>query len=164
MKKFINEIKPYVLIVVVVVLFRNFIATPAIVNGDSMIPILKDHDIVIVNKLILKTNDIERFDVVVINNDEDGDRIIKRVIGLPNEKIEYKDNKLYINGKLKSYNIDFEDTDDFSTETGKDEYFVLGDNRNISKDSRILGNFNTKDIIGIVHFRLYPFDKIGFIK
>lgn len=160
----IKELMSYVIIIVVVVLFRSFIATPAVVNGDSMYDTLKNHDLVIINKITLSINDINRFDIVVIKNDADNDRIIKRVIGLPNEKIEYKDNILYINDKEVKADIQFEDTEDFIFETKDNEYFVLGDNRDISKDSRFLGAFDRKNIIGKVGFRFYPFDKIGTIK
>ena len=86
------------------------------------------------------------------------------MIGLPNETIEYKDNKLYINAKLIETKLSFEYTDDFKVETKEDEYFVLGDNRDVSKDSRMLGNFNKKDIVGRVGIRFYPFDKVGYVK
>ena len=86
------------------------------------------------------------------------------MIGLPNETIEYKDNKLYINGKLIETKLSFEYTDDFKVETKEDEYFVLGDNRDVSKDSRMLGSFNKKDIVGRVGIRFYPFDKVGYVK
>jgi signal peptidase I len=166
MRKFINEIKPYVLIVIIVVLFRSFIATPAVVNGDSMDDTLNDKNLVIINKIILKINNIDRFDIVVIKNNTDGDKIIKRVIGLPNETIEYKDNVLYIDGEKMTIpsKLNFEFTNDFTAETKENEYFVLGDNRDVSKDSRYLGNFNIDDIIGKVDFRFYPFDRIGFVK
>ena len=164
MKKFLRELLPYLIIVICVVLFRSYIATPASVNGESMNDTLKNHDLVIINKIILNINDINRFDIVVLRNDFDNDRIIKRVIGLPNEKIEYKNNILYINDKEVKTNIKFENTEDFIAETSDNEYFVLGDNRDISKDSRYLGNFNRSSIIGKVNFRFYPFDKIGFIE
>lgn len=125
---------------------------------------LNNHDLVIINKLVYRIKPIERFDIVVVNNEEDNDRIIKRLIGLPNETIEYKDNKLYINGELIETKLSFKDTDDFKVETKDDEYFVLGDNRPVSKDSRILGSFSKKDIIGRVGIRFYPFDKVGYVK
>ena len=164
MKKFWNNIKSYVYIIICVVLFRTFIATPAIVNGDSMYATLNDGEVIIINKVIKYFKNFERFEIVVIKNVEDEDRIIKRIIGLPNEKIEYKYNKLYINDEQVKPDISFEITDDFVYTTKDDEYFVMGDNRDISKDSRILGTFKKDDIIGRVGFVLYPFNKIGFVK
>ena len=164
MKKIWYSIKDYVYIVLIVVLIRTFLITPAAVAGSSMESTLNNHDLVIINKLVYRIKPIERFDIVVVNNDEDNDRIIKRVIGLPNETIEYKDNKLYINGKLIETKLSFEYTDDFKVETKEDEYFVLGDNRDVSKDRRILVNFNKKDIVGRVGIRFYPCDKVGYVK
>ena len=164
MKKFINDLIPYIIIVIVVVLFRTFIMTPAVVDGLSMYDTLNDHDIVIINKIVIKTNNINIFDIVVLKNNEDGDKIIKRIIGLPGEKIEYKDNKLYINGKEIEDNFKTNETTDFTAETKENEYFVLGDNRELSKDSRYLGNFKKENIIGKVDFRFYPFDKLGFVE
>ena len=132
MKKFINDLIPYIIIVIVVVLFRTFIMTPAVVDGLSMYDTLNDHDIVL--------------------------------IGLPGEKIEYKDNKLYINGEEIEDNFKANETADFTAETKENEYFVLGDNRKLSKDSRYLGNFKKENIIGKVDFRFYPFDKFGFVE
>ena len=168
MKKIWNEIKPYIYIVVIVVLFRTFVATPAVVDGDSMVGTLNNNDLVVLNKIIMHFNNIDRFDIVVIENDKDQgqDKIIKRVIGLPNEKIEYKDNVLYINDKQVKMNsgVTYETTEDFVAQTKDNEYFVLGDNRDISKDSRYVGNFTKDEILGKVDFRFYPFDKIGFVK
>ena len=95
-KNIIKELYPYVMIVVVVVLFRTFIATPVRVDGASMDSTLNDGDILILNKL--NTN-YERFDVVVvevtINNKKS--KLVKRIIGMPGESIKYKNNELYIN-------------------------------------------------------------------
>ena len=159
-----SNIKDYVYIVLAVVLIRTFIVTPAIVSGDSMDDTLKDGQLVILNKLIYRIDDIERFDIVVVKNKEDNDKIIKRVIGLPNETIEYIDNKLYINGNLVLTNFKAKDTANFKTITKEGEYFVMGDNRPVSKDSRMLGNFTSKDIVGKVGFRIFPFNKVGSIK
>lgn len=164
MKKVWNSIKDYVYIVLAVLIIRTYIVTPAIVDGDSMNNTLLDGQIVILNKITYRFNDVNRFDIVVIENREDNDKIIKRIIGLPNEKIRYADNKLYINDKLIETNLSFKKTQDFEYETKNDEYFVLGDNRVVSKDSRILGNFKKEDIVGKVSIRIYPLDRIGSIK
>ncbi len=165
MKKFWNVIKDYVYIVIAVLLIRTFLCTPAIVDGSSMDTTLAAGQMVIINKLHYRIKDIKRFDIVVVRNEEDKDKIIKRVIGLPNEHISYKEGKLYINGVLKEVkDVTFQATDDFEYQTKEGEYFVLGDNRPVSKDSRILGPFTKKDILGRVKLRLFPFNKIGIVK
>ena len=161
--KFWKEALDYIIIIVVVVLIRTFLVTPAIVDGASMDDTLKDGQLVLINKLIYRIDDIKRFDIVVVSNKEEKDKIIKRVIGMPKEKIEYKNNKLYINDRLVETNIKFKDTEDFITTTGKGEYLVLGDNRPVSKDGRVLGNFTKKEILGRVKYRLFPFSKFGKI-
>jgi signal peptidase I len=164
MKKFWDTIKDYVYIIIVVVLIRTFLVTPAIVEGNSMNDNLKNNDLVIINKLTYRINDINRFDVVVVKNDADKDKIIKRVIGLPNETIIYRNNKLYINNEEVKVDIVFKDTDDFEYTTKDNEYFVMGDNRPVSKDSRYLGAFKREKIVGKVSIRLFPFNKFGFVK
>jgi signal peptidase I len=164
MNKFWKEAKDYIIIIVVVVVIRTFLVTPAIVDGTSMDYTLEDGQLVIVNKIVYKMNDVDRFDIVVLNNDQDGDKIIKRVIGLPNETIEYNNNQLYVNGKLVEQHYEVKPTEDFIVKTGDNEYFVLGDNRMVSKDSRMLGNFKEEDIVGRVNFRLLPFKEFGFIE
>ena len=164
MKKFWNAIKDYVYIVIVVVLIRTFLVTPALVDGDSMNDNLYNNDLVIINKLVYRISDIKRFDIVVVKNDFDKDKIIKRVIALPNETLIYRNNKLYIDGKEIKTDITFKDTEDFEYTTKDGEYFVLGDNRPNSKDSRYLGPFKKDKILGRVLIRLFPFNKIGKIK
>ena len=159
--KFWHTIKDYVFIILAVVLIRSFLVTPAVVDGGSMDTTLADGQVVFINKLAYKIGDIERFDIVVLNTEED--KIIKRVIGLPNETIEYKNNILYINDEAISTNLKFKDTTDFKATTGSGEYFVLGDNRPLSKDSRMVGNFTKKDFVGRVNFRIWPFNKFGTI-
>ena len=164
MNKFWKEAKDYILIIIAVLIIRTFIVTPAIVDGASMDYTLEDGQVVFINKFVYNIKDVERFDIVVLNNEEDNDRIIKRIIGLPNETIEYNNNQLYINGKLVEQNYEVEATEDFTVVTKENEYFVLGDNRDVSKDSRMLGNFNEKDIIGRVNFRILPIKKFGSIQ
>lgn len=162
--KLFKEIIPYIIIVVVVVLIRTFIITPVNVDGDSMYPTLRNKEI-----LILKKYDktIDRFDIVVFKNGKDD--LIKRVIGLPGETLKYRDNKLYINDKqikdvlllTKTYDFSLSDLD--LEVIPDDYYFVLGDNRINSLDSRNIGLISIKDIKGTVSFRLFPFNKIGSI-
>ena len=163
MKKVWDSIKDYVYIIVAVLLIRTFLVTPAIVSGASMDNTLEDGQLVIINKLIYRISDIKRFDIVVVNNISGNDKIIKRVIGLPNEKIEYRQNRLYINDELVEVDFQYKETDNFSYTTKDGEYFVLGDNRPVSKDSRMLGVFTKDDFIGRVKYRLYPFSKFGKI-
>ncbi len=158
---FVKSLFSYIIIVLVVVLIRTFLFTPAIVNGSSMEKTLYDGELVIVNKIKLLSG-VDRFDIVISRIDDE--LLIKRVIGLPNEIIEYKNNCLFINGELVEMPIEFEETDDFYYETKDDEYFLMGDNRDISKDSRIIGGFFREDIIGIVDLVIFPLDKIGFVK
>ena len=111
MKKVWKEIRDYVIIIVVVLLIRTFLTTPAIVDGASMDDTLNDGQLVFINKIVYRVSDIKRFDIVVIRNELENDKIIKRVIGLPNETIEYKDNNLYINDRLVKTRLNFKRSD-----------------------------------------------------
>ena len=164
MTKIIKTLLPYIVIVVVVVLIRTFIITPVIVVGDSMYPTLDDGQILLLNKIDYKFNDIERFDIVVIKLEKN--EIIKRIIGLPGETVEYRNNVLYINGHEIENEYNFE-TDDFTLKSicncskipdGK--YLVLGDNRTVSSDSRIIGLIDEKDIKGKTTISLWPIKKV----
>ena len=161
MKKFILDIIPYIVIVIVVVLIRSFIVTPIRVSGPSMNPTLKSGYIMILNKLAK----IDRYDIVVINSKKSPNVLIKRVIGLPGETIEVKDGDIYINDKKIKDKYGSGTTGDFEKITiPKNEYFVMGDNRPVSADSRIFGTFSKKDIKGTTKLVLYPFNKIGNVK
>lgn len=159
-KSFMKGLYPYIVIIIVVVLIRTFIITPGIVNGESMENTLYDGNFVLVNKIGLWFG-IERFDIVVVKLETD--TIIKRVIGLPGDTVRYADNILYINGEEINTPIEFETTDDFTMVAKNDEYIVLGDNRNISKDSRVIGPIKRNQIKGKVNIVLYPFDKFGVV-
>lgn len=168
-KRFFKNVYPYVVVVILVILIRSFLITPAVVDGDSMNPTLEDHNIVILNKLDYKMNDIKRFDIVVIN--WKGQKLIKRVIGLPSEHIEYKNDSLFIDGFKISENFKHKSTDDFKLESigykdiPGDKYFVVGDNRSDSDDSRFnVGLVDKKDILGSASIRIFPITKLGKIK
>lgn len=168
--KIIKEIIPYIIIVIVVVLLRLFIITPVQVIGNSMSPTLENGEILLLSKKLITGSKYDRFDIVVIKYNNE--TIIKRIIGLPGEKIEYIDNTLYVDGEIVKENFEHDDTYDFSIEDigpdvekiPDDSYLVLGDNRGVSMDSRIIGFINKKDISGKVSFRLFPFKHFGFLK
>ncbi len=156
--KLLKSLIPYIIIIILVVLIRTFIMTPVKVNGNSMYPTLEGNEIMLLNKL----GKIDRFDIVVIKLEGESNNLIKRIIGLPGETVEIKNNKIYINDKLLedeygygvTYNID-------PVTLGDDEYYILGDNRIISLDSRAFGKINAKEIKGTANFIMYPFSKVG---
>lgn len=158
--KLIKDLIPYIVIIIVVILIRTFIVTPVKVNGTSMYPTLKGNEVMLLNKL----GRIDRFDIVVLKIDEENDNLIKRIIGLPGETIEIKDNHIYINDELLedtygygvTYNID-------KVILEEDEYFILGDNRQVSLDSRVFGKIKRKEIKGTTNFVLFPFKSFGKI-
>lgn len=166
MKKIFKEIFPYIIIILVVVLIRTFLVTPIRVQGLSMYPTLDDKDLLLLAKC---DQSYERFDIVIL--DYHGERLVKRIIGLPGESVSYTDNQLYINGEeveesFLPENLEFSDFDTLligHEKIPEGNYFVVGDNRNNSTDSRVFGVVNKKDILGTAVFRLYPFHKIGGI-
>ena len=171
MKNFIKGLIPYIFIVIFVVTFRTLIATPVVVYGPSMEPTLKNGNLLILYKLPQK---FSRFDVVIVKTKINGnkERLVKRVIGLPGDSIEYKNSTLYINGK-KVKDKFAKNTNKFSLEDLYDMkripngyYFVMGDNRRVSLDSRDarVGLIKENEIVGKAIFRFWPFNKMGTIK
>lgn len=153
-----------VLICAVIISFilLRFILMPCEVNGSSMYPLLHDKDRAYSFR-ISKLFGIDRFDICIIDVEEKF--IVKRVIGMPNDTIEFKDNVLYINGE--SYDEPYLDnvkTDDFEITLKDDEYFCMGDNREVSKDSRYYGPFSSKQIIATKMLVVYPFESFGVKK
>lgn len=121
---------------------------------------LKDKDIMLLDEISYRFKDIQRFDIVVIKYKDE--YLIKRIIGLPGETVYYKDNQLYINGKKVKEKFKHEITKDFSEITiTEGEYFVLGDNRTNSTDSRIIGSINKKNIKGKTNFTIFPLNRFG---
>ena len=159
LKNVLKEYLPYVVIIIVVLIIKSNVVAPIKVNGRSMNNTLKDGDIMILDIIGYRTSKLKRFDIVVIDNGKD--YLIKRVIGLPNEEIEYKDNKLYINGKEINDKYSKGKTEDFRVKVDNNSYFVLGDNREDSLDSRYYGAFNKKKILGKTSFTVFPFDRFG---
>lgn len=176
-KELLHTILFFVGLAAVLFLLREFVFTPVVVKGHSMDPTLADGERVIA----LKNTEIKRFDIVTFPApDEPKKSYIKRVIGLPGDTVESKNDVLYINGKevkepyLDEFKSEVTDgqplTFDFSLHevTGKEtvpdgEYFVLGDNRRNSKDGRMIGFIEKGKISGDVKFVLWPLNRFGTI-
>ncbi len=170
-KEFIIDTLKYILTIVVVIFIVIYVATVQQVVGPSMSPNFKDQEIVLLNKFNYRIFNIKRFDVVSLKYD--GTKyLIKRIIGLPGEAIEYKDNTLYVDGTKVSEEFLKADiiTTDFSLarlgyeKIPDDMYLVLGDNRENSLDSREIGLIKKKDILGKVNLRIWPINRFGYIK
>ena len=177
-KKAMSFVMQLILLVVLVVVLRNVMGT-VLVKGSSMEPNFNHGDLVFINKLSTSIGSPERGDVVICKLDEDSahENIIKRVIGLPGDEIDIVENEedddvydLYVNGEyiqedflgepmMTSGNIEY------PFEVPEDSYFVMGDNRNESLDSRreSVGAIHKDDLMGKVVLRLYPFSDFGLI-
>jgi signal peptidase I len=159
-----KEYISYIVIVIIVVLVRSFIVTPIMVHGQSMYDTLSGNEIM----LLWKKKDIKRFDIVVAEyNPEHGNKetLIKSVYALPNETIKCENGIIYINDKKLEDNYEYGHTNDFEAITLKeDEYFLMGDNREVSLDSRYFGPIRIGDIKGTTDFIIYPFNKIGKVQ
>lgn len=157
---------------VVFFLITRFLVNPIQVVGSSMYPTLVDQERGF-SSVISKHFEIERFDIVVVEAAEH-DFWVKRVIGLPNDTVEYRNDVLYINNEAVSQ--DFLDeayvanevekygyfTENFGPVTlGSDEYFLMGDNRHHSTDSRVVGVFKQDQITSVGVMIYYPFNRIG---
>ena len=158
--KIIKEILPYILIIIAVILIRTFIITPVRVDGASMDQTLEDGQILLLYKLA----NVDYGDIVVLDEEKEGEIIIKRIIGMPGDTVSIRDNTVYVNGEEVEEDYAYGETSDYEEITlDDDEYFILGDNRPISKDSRYFGPVKEDEIIGKVIFRLWPFNKFGTI-
>lgn len=164
-----------VLAIVLAVFFRSVLFASYVVDGESMEPTLYDGNLLMVNKMIYNLSDVNRFDVIVFHANEDDD-YVKRVIGLPGDELEYKDDKLYVNGEyveedfLNGYvqaSNSWPTTDNFTLEetTGEEtvpegKLFVMGDNREDSLDSRSFGFISTNQIVGKVDVSYWPLSQM----
>ncbi len=156
-----------------VFLVTTYVGQRTRVEGHSMEPALSDGDNLIVDKISYRFHDPERFDIIIFPYQwEPNIYYIKRIIGLPGETIQIDDEgNIYIDGEVlqEHYGLERIKNPGSAREPitlGEDEYFVLGDNRNNSEDSRFtqVGVIHRDDIVGRAWLRIYPFDRIGFIR
>ena len=158
-KNYFRELLPYFIIILVVIFIKVFIVSPIRVNGESMDSTLHDGDIMLLDEVSYRFSDIQRFDIVVIHREDE--YLIKRVIGLPGEKIKYVDGKLYVNGKYVKEDFEHKKTNDFSAIIDEENYFVMGDNRTNSTDSRSFGTVSRDRILGKTSLTIFPFSRFG---
>ena len=175
-RSILGELLSWLIYIVIVVILSlgiiTFIGQRTKVSGHSMETTLSDGDNLIVDKISYRFRDPERFEIIVFPFQyEEHTYYIKRIIGLPGETVQVIDGYVYINGEVLDENYGLEVMDDpgIAAEPitlGEDEYFVLGDNRNHSSDSRdpSVGVLHRDDILGRAWIRIWPFDKFGVIK
>jgi signal peptidase I len=180
-------IKVFVVSAIVILLFVNFVAHPVRVDGRSMYPTLKDGEFGFTNVGGVLLNGVERGDIVVATMEEEGQKThwVKRVIGLPGDTVSCVNDVVYINGKVldetkyiapdyrqslvdkfgyfnKVPNADNTNVEDFEeVKLGDDEYYVMGDNRPYSKDSRYVGPVKKSQIFAKKMLVLLPISDIG---
>jgi signal peptidase I len=175
---FLDLVETVVIALSIFLVVYLFFMQPHQVNGQSMVPNFQSGEYVLTDKISYKIGEPKRGDVIVFHAPESascpkgtGCDFIKRVLGLPGETIEVKDNSIYVNGAaLKEQYI----PSDFETAAGKytknkpvllgpNEYFVSGDNRPYSSDSRAWGPIQKSDIVGKAFFRYWPLSEMGAI-
>lgn len=161
MKKILKENIGYIVLILLIIIVRMYLVTPVRVSGHSMDRTLKNGEIMLLNK----TASYTRKSIVVVSKEVEGNTIIKRIIALPGERIKCEDGVIYINNKKYEEKYVFGNNTDFEEITlKKDEYFVMGDNRTVSLDSRFFGPVKAKYIEGVSDIVLFPFNKVGKVK
>ena len=167
-RQIFSLVKYYVICVAVVLLLSNFVAKPVVIRGTSMNPTLENFDLPCPTSSIVLGGRCERFDIVVVQSEEG--EIVKRVVGIPGDTISYVNGVLSVNGTQieEDYIIDdpkkhHADMDVYEMTLGPDEYFLMGDNRTGSTDSRYFGPFHRSDIISKDLLVLFPFNRIRLV-
>ncbi len=175
--EFIKDTFGYIITFIVIALIFTFVVAVAPVAGNSMSPTLNDGDMVIVSRCSYLFTDIKRNEIVIFK-DSNKKKYVKRVIGLPGERIDYLNGYLHINGETYEENLINAETNNFMFEDicpeyncpasviPENHYLVLGDNRGESQDSRdpIIGLVSKNKIMGKIVFRILPFSDFGATK
>lgn len=176
--EFLRDFMGYIITLVVIILIYTFVVSFQPIAGNSMTPNLMEGDIVVISKLSYLFSEPKRNEIIVFKSN-DGKRFVKRIIGLPGEKIDYLDGIIYINDESFKETVIGEDviTNNFmfvdicskekcsDSKIPKDYYLVLGDNREDSQDSRDpeIGLIKKNQLEGKVIFRIWPINELGKI-
>lgn len=160
--------KSFFFYLALIVLFRMYVIEPHSVSGSSMDETFHTSDYVLVDKISYAFSNPQRGDVIVFNppvKDRNEDRFIKRIIGVPGDQvIVQKNGDTYVNGKKQAEPFVTHQSDRTASSTlGENEFFVMGDNRAVSYDSRSWGVLKKEDIQGRVFMRLFPFNQIDLL-
>lgn len=171
MREMINLILYIGVVIIAAILLNKFVIQKVQVDGVSMRPSLENEEQLILEKVSYYFTDPDRYDIVVFNPPGYTKKTlyIKRIIGVPGDTVQVKDGCVYINDELLDESYGLEEMYDAglasdSIVVGEDQYFVLGDNRNNSEDSRDLGLISKDRIVGKAVLRLWPLNKFGLLK
>jgi signal peptidase I len=164
-------IKALGIAIIIAVIIRFFSFAPIVVDGESMMPTLQDRERLIVNKMTYLWSEPKRGDIIVFHATQDKDWI-KRVIGLPGDIVEVKNDTLYINNEIvEEPYLDVSKqhtsgilTNDFYEVVPEDELFVMGDNRLNSRDSRMIGTIQISDIVGRADVVFWPITNLRLVE
>lgn len=170
LKFFLEIVKVVIISALIVVPIRYFLIQPFFVSGASMQPQFSNGEYLIIDEISYRNSPPHRGDVIVFRYPKDPSQFyIKRIIGLPGETIRIKDNKVLIFNEQSPWGLRLDESSylrqgeitrgDIDVKLGDSEYFVLGDNRQASSDSRVLGAVDRKFIVGRVWLRAWPFDR-----
>ncbi|GAB6928729.1 signal peptidase I [Paenibacillus sp. JCM 10914] len=162
-------VKTIAIAFVIMVLLNMFVFNLSMVKGESMQPTLVASERLFINKVVYRFGEPKHGDVIVLKDPSDGpdrkDFLVKRIVGLPGDTVEVKDQKLYVNGTAveEDYtNVPIEDPGFEPVKLEEGRYFVMGDNRHLgkSKDSRMFGSVKESDIVGRAEFIFWPLSEI----
>ena len=166
----VNWIVDLIVVLALAVLLVSWFGFRVPMNGHSMEPVLNAQDVVLADRLTYQLKAPERLDVIVYQTGDEEKMSVKRIIGLPGETVRIRSGRLYLNGEAVELEGQLEEVAlagiaEQEIMLAEDEYFVLGDNRDSSEDSRFenVGNVKRSQIIGKVWFRISPFVKMGLI-
>lgn len=154
-KNLLETLKTLALALVIACLVKNFVFASSVVDGSSMFPILEDTDCLVTSRYPYTYREVKRDDIIIFKL---GDRhLVKRVVGLPGDKVEIKDSRVYINDEAIAQSPSFDEAKyKYMEEIPQGYFYVLGDNYEHSMDSRAFGNVGVSSLEGKVLFRIFP--------